>query len=193
MDTETTIRTGRSCKRHTIIIKKRLQVQYMAMLFMSVLLGFMIMAAEVVWNLSRMMAAHPALVQPLMDEITGAMPVLALKMAIYLGIVLIVASVVSHRMAGPVYKFEKIAALLAEGDLTRDIHLRKGDQLTELQDEFNKMAASLRAKVSGDRRRAQDAAQSLRALAEKCQDPQEKADMEKTASEVARITSEFTV
>ena len=62
------------------------------------------------------------------------MPAFLLKLFIYFAIVLLVAGVVSHRMAGPIYKFEKSAAVLGGGDLTHRIFLRNGDQLLELQE-----------------------------------------------------------
>ena len=42
-------------------------------------------------------------------------------------------------MAGPVYRFEQTCKAIAKGDFSQRVHLRKGDQLTELQDAFNKM------------------------------------------------------
>jgi len=62
-------------------------------------------------------------------------------------IVLIVAAVVSHRMAGPVYKFEKSCAAVASGDLTHRVWLRKGDQLSDLQEQFNAMVGAVNEAV----------------------------------------------
>ena len=43
----------------------------------------------------------------------------------------------SHRIAGPLYRFEKDLAEMAQGDLTKRIALRKTDQLTELKEALN--------------------------------------------------------
>ncbi|PIS47518.1 MAG: hypothetical protein COT17_03125 [Elusimicrobia bacterium CG08_land_8_20_14_0_20_51_18] len=66
-------------------------------------------------------------------------PMFLIKAGMYLLIVLIVSAVISHKMAGPIYKFEKSCQTIAEGDLTHRVYLRKGDQLTDLQNSFNEM------------------------------------------------------
>ena len=71
------------------------------------------------------------------------MPLFGIKIIMYMVMVLIVAAVVSHRMAGPVFKFEKSCATVGEGDLTHRVFLRKGDQLTDLQDQFNNMTGAV--------------------------------------------------
>ncbi len=185
-------RTQATWKRSTIMIKKGLQYRYMAMIVFSVLVGFLIVGLEVVWNLWALLRDRPAIVQPLMDDISSMVPLALLKMAIYLVIVIIVSSVISHRMAGPIFKFEKSANTVAGGDLTHRVFLRKGDQLVELQDEFNKMLASIHSKVKDDRLAAQNAAAKLRALAEKTQDPSMREELEKTAEEISKITTGFT-
>jgi len=178
-------------KRRTILIKKGLQLKYMALIFFSVLVGFLIVGLEVSWNLSRLLNDRPALIQPVMDELGAVWPVSLLKMTLYLVIVLIVSSVISHRMAGPIFKFEKTVGTLAGGDLTHRVFLRKGDQFMDLQDELNSMAASLQEKLKTDRGTAENAALRLRGLAARAPDAQWKSELEKTAEELSRITSEF--
>ena len=51
-------------------------------------------------------------------------------------------------MAGPVYRFEQTCKAIAKGDFSQRVRLRKGDQLTELQDEFNKMMDKVEEEVS---------------------------------------------
>ena len=55
--------------------------------------------------------------------------------------------VISHRLAGPLYRFEKELREIGEGDLTRDIRLRKEDQIRDMADSLNKMSAQLREKI----------------------------------------------
>lgn len=43
----------------------------------------------------------------------------------------------SHKLAGPVYRFEKVCHLLAEGNYTEKITLRKGDEMQNLARVFN--------------------------------------------------------
>jgi methyl-accepting chemotaxis protein len=68
--------------------------------------------------------------------------------------VLVIAALsilVSHKIAGPVYRLEETTKLIASGDLTHRIHLRQGDELRDLQDAFNKMSESLSAMINKDR------------------------------------------
>ena len=129
-------------QRKTIMIKKGLQYRYMALIFASVLLAFLVVGLDVLWTVSKVVNEHP-MMQPMLEEMTAMAPLFGIKIGMYLLIVLIVSVVVSHRMAGPVFKFEKSCAVVAEGDLTHRVYLRKGDQLMDLQDQFNNMAAAM--------------------------------------------------
>jgi len=60
---------------------------------------------------------------------------------------LILFVLLSHRIAGPLYRFEKALKQIEEGDLTARINLRKSDQLVELKEAFNSLAHSLDARV----------------------------------------------
>ncbi len=60
---------------------------------------------------------------------------------------IIVTLFISHRIAGPMFRFEKELKEIGEGDLTRIVSLRKKDQAQELADCINDMTASLRGKV----------------------------------------------
>lgn len=129
-------------QRKTIMIKKGLQYRYMALIFMSVLLAFIVVGLDILWTVSKVVTEHP-MMQPLLEELSAMMPLFGIKVVMYMVMVLIVAAVVSHRMAGPVFKFEKSCATVGEGDLTHRVYLRKGDQLTDLQDQFNNMTGAV--------------------------------------------------
>ena len=74
---------------------------------------------------------------------------------------------VSHRIAGPVYRFERSAKVIAEGDLSLRIRLRKGDELQELADAFNQMTESLESIVFNDRKVLKRLEKVLKTLKEK--------------------------
>jgi len=144
-------------QRKTILIKKHLQYRYMALIFASVLLAFIVVGLDVLWTVSKVVNEHP-MMQPMLEEMAAMAPLFGIKIGMYLLIVLIVSVVVSHRMAGPVFKFEKSCAVVAEGDLTHRVYLRKGDQLMDLQDQFNNMAASMHAAAKAYEKFRADAA-----------------------------------
>ena len=131
-------------QRKTILIKKHLQYRYMALIMMSVMVAFLIVGLDLMWTISKVVNEHP-MIQPLLEDIFSMAPLFVIKLVVYLIIVLIVSAVVSHRMAGPIFKFEKSCATVAAGDLAHRVYLRKGDHLTDLQDHFNDMADAFHA------------------------------------------------
>ncbi|RCK81421.1 MAG: hypothetical protein OZSIB_2290 [Candidatus Ozemobacter sibiricus] len=65
--------------------------------------------------------------------------------------ILIVAFIcifVTHTIAGPVYRMERVARNIGEGDLTNFIKLRPKDELKDLADAMNDMTMGLRNKVT---------------------------------------------
>ena len=56
---------------------------------------------------------------------------------------------ISHRIAGPLYRFRSVFRAVAEGDLLVWVRLRPTDYLTEEADLLNEMIGALRQKVSG--------------------------------------------
>ena len=126
-------------KRRTIFIKKNLQFRYMTLIIVSVLAGLSIMAFELTFTLDEVFDRHPVLLQPLYDHFPALAYGFLYKIAIYIVFVVLISAILSHRMAGPVYRFEQTCKAIAKGDFSQRVRLRKGDQFMELQDEFNKM------------------------------------------------------
>ena len=126
-------------QRRTIFIKKGLQLRYMALILVSVLCGLAIMTLELAVTLNELFDAYPVLMQPIYDEFIPIVSSFFYKIAIYVLFVVIISAIVSHKMAGPVYRFEQTCKKIAGGDFSQRIHLREGDSLQELQDDFNKM------------------------------------------------------
>ncbi len=126
-------------KRHVIFIKKNLQLRYMVLMITCVLCGLAIMAFELCTTLNELFDAYPVLMQPIYDQFLPIASGFFYKTAIYLILVVIISAILSHKMAGPVYRFEQTCKAIAKGDFSQRVHLRKGDQLVELQEDFNHM------------------------------------------------------
>lgn len=54
---------------------------------------------------------------------------------------------VSHKLAGPMFRFEEDIKVIGDGDLTKRVRLRKKDQLTAIVDSLNGMTTSLHEKL----------------------------------------------
>jgi methyl-accepting chemotaxis protein len=63
---------------------------------------------------------------------------------------------ISHKVAGPLYRFEKNAEQIAQGDLTVITKLRQSDQVKGLADAFSKMTMELREKLLDIRKESED-------------------------------------
>lgn len=55
---------------------------------------------------------------------------------------------ITHTIAGPVYRMERVAKAIGEGDLTNFIKLRQKDELKDLADSMNDMTMGLRNKIT---------------------------------------------
>lgn len=49
----------------------------------------------------------------------------------------------THRLVGPLVRFRRTMQAIAAGEAVRPIKLRKGDYLTEMRDDFNRMLEEL--------------------------------------------------
>ncbi len=60
---------------------------------------------------------------------------------------IIVTLFVSHKIAGPLYRFKKILKILEEGDFSSGFKIRHHDQLQDVADTFNNMISKIREKL----------------------------------------------
>jgi len=135
-------------QRRTIFIKKSLQVRYMLLICLSVLCGLTIMGLELILTCDELFTNYPVLMQPLYDAFVPLVTHFFFKITIYVLFVVIISAVLSHKMAGPIYRFEQTCKAIAKGDFSQRVQLRKGDQFTELQDDFNKMMDTVENEIN---------------------------------------------
>jgi len=151
-------------QRKTVLVKRSLQLKYIVYVFLSVLVASVIVGGDVYYSLARVMSTECPVAATSLGQFNG---VLAVKVALYLGLMLLVSLYVSHRFAGPIYRFEKSAQEVGAGDLTHRVSLRTGDELLELQEEFNGMTAGLQALVQKDRNLAARLCERVDEIAQK--------------------------
>ncbi|MDR0291921.1 MAG: hypothetical protein LBI01_04030 [Elusimicrobium sp.] len=126
-------------QRRIIFIKKDLQYGYMFLIVVSVLLGIAITVFEVLSTFQSVYKDYPAILQPLYGRLTSIFLTFGLKIAVYLALVILFSAILSNKLAGPIFRFEKTCDEIAEGDVTKRVRLRKGDQFITLQNKFNNM------------------------------------------------------
>ena len=154
-------------QRRTVLVKRALQLKYIGMVFVSVLLASCIVGLDTYYTMARLVLNDNPSLAPALTQFNA---IILIKLSLYLIIMLLISLYVSHRFAGPIYRFEKSAQIVSSGDLTHRVSLRTGDELLELQEEFNGMLASLQALVQKDRNLAARVAERLEAVSRKLPD-----------------------
>lgn len=138
-------------KRRVILIKKAFQFKYATI----IVALFAISALIVWWELYQSMTGlyqhgmieDPALME-LLSQITQAV---AIKLSVALIMVWALAIMLSHFIAGPIYRIEKSLGILKTGDLTHRIYLRKHDEMMSVAESFNNALDFLQESVKEDR------------------------------------------
>jgi len=78
------------------------------------------------------------------------------KMIVLVVIVFIGGIFVSHRIAGPIYHFERSARAIRDGDLSVHFNVRKTDELKDTASSLEEMIESLRKDIKDMRRLAEE-------------------------------------
>ena len=143
----------RSYIRSQYFIKKDFQREFIIK-FCLVLLAGIFLSTVLLFFLSQDSLTSSFANSRLEIQNTGRaiLPAVLLTNLITLGIVscfsFMVMIFISHRIAGPLFRFEKDLKRVSEGDLRVRIHLRKKDQLTDMSAALNQMIQSMHEKVS---------------------------------------------
>jgi methyl-accepting chemotaxis protein len=136
-------------QRRVFLVKRRLQLRIIFLVLGAVALGVFLIGLDVYRTIGQ------DIVRDLMDPglyglFKHVAVVTALKMFFYLGAVAFLALLLSNKMAGPLYRFERSMETVSGGDLTHRVHLRKGDELQDFQDAFNAMVEAVHRIASKD-------------------------------------------
>ena len=174
-------------RRKRLIISSGLQFRYVggvlfAMLFVSLVVGYFIY--QNIWNVllneSRYNDWSPFL-NAVKDQTDRQ---IFFGVAISIILMMVVSVYMSHKIAGPLYRLKKCFLDVAKGDLSFEMRLRKGDELTDLVDDFNGMLRNLKGMVDADRQKVKDIRQkveeTLVTINKPNIAPQEKQQMEET-------------
>jgi len=135
--------------RRRYLIDKRLQTKFI-LLTMFVLLLYTLLFALILF-VPYMLKLSSAV--PLGEQTRAARAILTLHTTVWpaLGIVVVVMGLlsifISHKIAGPVYRLEKILAQTLDGDLNVTVRLRKNDELQGLAEGLEKLIADQRQLV----------------------------------------------
>lgn len=145
--------TEKNYKRSQYLIKKKFQVDFMLkfslILFFGILLSTVLLLSLSQGTLTSSYAASGLEIK---NTGSAIMPMVVLTNLITGAVICLSAIVVmlfvSHKIAGPIFRFEKDIKRVSNGDLTVRINLRKKDQLKDMALALNQMVQSLSSKMS---------------------------------------------
>ena len=156
---------ARSYKRRKVVVKRGFQFRY-AM----VVLALFVLAAFMVWwetfqslrGLADVGLIRDPQILQLLHDINK---VVLTKISIALALVWFLSVLLSHYLAGPIYRIEVGLNALRSGDLIQRMHLRRYDELKPLAVLFNDTLETLRGAVREQRQAVEDAAERLERVA----------------------------
>ena len=123
-----------------------MQFRFIAFIMLAVLFGMALISYEFISLLGDIFAKHPALLEVFYQEGSALFADFIIKISICFVLLALLAAVISHKIAGPVYRAEVCCRRVSKGDLRVRMHLRDKDAFKNLETEFNAMMDSLENK-----------------------------------------------
>lgn len=146
-------------RRRNYFIKKGFQARFILRFISVIFLGIMV-SSGIVYFLTSKKIEEAYYRSHIKIASTGEIvyPILLTANIITLSMIIIITIVItlliSHKIAGPLYRIEKSIHEIGEGNLSFKIYLRAKDELITLAEIFNNMMAKLKGKIE----KIQDAA-----------------------------------
>lgn len=132
-------------RRRIKLIKPRLQMKLVGVFVGLSALGFLLQSLHVGLRLSELAASLPeggSYLMAVMPELP--LEILLVSFGMLLPLTVAVGILVTFRIAGPVYRFEKYLEAVIRGEETGPCRIRKGDEFHELCELINQATASVR-------------------------------------------------
>lgn len=141
-------RTGRKWRRRNFFIKKELQGKYIFSIFIFMLAGAVLFTTVFGW----LSADTLTITYKGSNLQVGRTPIVLLKEIVKTnwifivagGLLVVIASMfLTHRVAGPLFRFEKTLEEMKKGNFTSEIRLRSKDEAKELAGMFNEFNTTI--------------------------------------------------
>jgi hypothetical protein len=137
-------------RRKIKLIKPRFQLKLIGVFVGISALGFVLQSLHVAFRLSDLAASMPeggASLMAVMPELP--IEILIFSFGMVLPLTVAIGIFVTHRIAGPVYRFEQYLSSLARGEYLGPCRIRRGDELQDLCAIINQAVESLREEQEG--------------------------------------------
>jgi len=144
--------SSKSHKRRDFLIKKDFQARFIMHFFLLVIMGgftstgllFLLSSGNLTSNFNN---SHLSVKDTAIYLLPPIIYTNLVTMIIISCALIAVTLIISHKIAGPLFRFEKDVQLIAAGDLTHVIRLRRKDQLKRLSMDINQMTWQFNYKI----------------------------------------------
>jgi len=125
-------------RRRNYLINKKMQIKYAVRIGVVLILMFAIAQIYTYYSIHTILPGLYS--QRMASDLAAIQQKLFIGSIVYILFIAVFSIFVSHKIAGPVYKMEKIIReVLTSGDFSKKIWLRKGDELTGLAQVLNEL------------------------------------------------------
>jgi hypothetical protein len=136
-------------RRRIKLIKPWLQLKLLGVFVGLSALGFLLQSLHVGLRLSELASTLPeggSYLMAVMPELP--LEILLVSFGMLLPLTIAVGILVTFRIAGPVYRFEKYLKAVMRGEETGPCRIRKGDEFQELCELLNQVTAEQRERIA---------------------------------------------
>lgn len=142
--------------RRQYIVDKKFQYKYLFNILIMTFFTIIIVTLAIFFVLWEKIIKEffyiPDAAKKLGDIFVSTSQILVLPVIILLLIFSIIAILFSHKIAGPIYRVEKIAEELKKGNLNIKVQFRKGDELHHLAEALNNMISGIKNMILSDKK-----------------------------------------
>ena len=162
------VQDAQSYQRRNYFIKKGFQVRFIIKFCLLMLLGIVISTGLLfVFSQGTLTSSFQNSRLVIENTSLAILPAIIYTSLITLCLLtlatILVTLFISHKIAGPMFRFEKDLKEIGQGNLTKKVMLRRKDQAAELAGSITEMAALLREKVVNIRQGLEKVLESARA------------------------------
>jgi len=148
------MKQGTAYRRTQYFIAKKFQLKYVGMILLLVSLTAVMCSYVTYYTMMLTMGDKLANVYPqgrLIAIVNMVNFRILLSMLLVTPLIIMIGIYASHKIAGPIYRIEKFLGLMANGDLSLTLTLRKNDELASLAGGINRFVESVKSAMKKEK------------------------------------------
>ncbi len=138
-------------KRKQYLVSPKFQLKYSGIILLLMFITALMCSYVVYYTSMVMMGEKLASVYP-QGRLVSIVKLVNLRILLSLilmsPVVIVIGILLSHKIAGPIFRIERFLNKMASGDFTSRISLRKGDELMTIAERMNSLSESLKGAIS---------------------------------------------